>query len=141
MVQFSPEGKRIATASEDETDRVWDAQTGLPITEPLKHDKGVVSAQFSPDSQWIATLARDSQMRVWDARSGQPLTDNLKQNENAFSARFTPDGRRIVSASADNTVRIWDVAPTVTNFPEWLLPLAEAVSGEKLDDQSVLQAT
>ena len=39
---FSPDGKRIVTASSDKTARVWDAETGKPIGEPLKgHEGGV----------------------------------------------------------------------------------------------------
>src|ERR1035438_1422347 len=44
--QFSPDGKRIVTASGDHTARVWDAQTGQPLTELMKHEWGVSSAQF-----------------------------------------------------------------------------------------------
>ena len=33
---FSPDGKRIVTASSDNTARVWDAESGKPLGEPLK---------------------------------------------------------------------------------------------------------
>ena len=46
--QFSPDGKRIVTASQDNTARVWDAQTGQPLTEPMKHDTGCVQRNSVP---------------------------------------------------------------------------------------------
>ena len=79
--QFSPDGKRIVTASQDKTARVWDAQSGQPLTEPLKHDNKVNSAQFSPDGKRIVTASDDNTARVWDAQSGQPLTEPLKHDE------------------------------------------------------------
>ena len=55
---FSPDGKRIVTASSDKTARVWDAATGQPIGEPLKgHDDAVSSAAFSPDGTRIVTAS------------------------------------------------------------------------------------
>jgi WD40 repeat protein len=47
--EFSPDGRRAVTASDDDTARLWDTATGKPIGEPMKHDKAVASAQFSPD--------------------------------------------------------------------------------------------
>ena len=74
--QFSPDGKRIVTVSEDHTVRVWDAKTGQPLTEPLKHNDWVSYSQFSPDGKRIHTASGDTS-RVWDAQTGQPLTEPL----------------------------------------------------------------
>jgi eukaryotic-like serine/threonine-protein kinase len=106
--QFSPDGKHVVTASNDHTARVWDAQTGQPLTEPLKHGDLVMSAQFSPDGKRVLTASWDNTARVWDAHTGQPLTEPLKHEDHVSSAQFSPDGRRIVSASFDNTARAWD---------------------------------
>src|SRR5215510_6524018 len=64
---FSPDGKRIVTASEDRTARLWDAETGRPIGDPLRgHGHQVWSAVFSPDGTRIVTASRDKTARVWD---------------------------------------------------------------------------
>ena len=55
--QFSPDGQRVVTASEDRTARLWDAVTGKAIGEPMKHDGAVYSAQFSPDGQRVVTAS------------------------------------------------------------------------------------
>src|SRR5262249_50010673 len=46
---FSPDGRRTLTASADKTARLWDAATGAPIGEPMRHEDEVVDAVFSPD--------------------------------------------------------------------------------------------
>ena len=55
--QFSPDGQRVVTASEDKTARLWDAASGKPIGEPMKHEGAVCSAQFSPDGQRVVTAS------------------------------------------------------------------------------------
>jgi Tol biopolymer transport system component len=109
---FSPDGKRIVTASLDRTARVWDAATGQPIGEPLKgHTNWVISAAFSPDGSRIVTASEDKTARVWDATTDQPIGGPLKgHGEAVWGAAFSPDGKRIVTASDDNTARIWDTA-------------------------------
>ena len=75
--QFSPDGKRLVTGSSDAA-RVWDAQTGKPLTEPMKHNDAVNSAQFSPDGKQIVTASSDNTARVWDAQTSKPLTEPMK---------------------------------------------------------------
>ena len=71
---FSPDGKRIVTASGDKTARIWDAATGKPIGEPLTgHDGSVSSAAFSPDGKRIVTASEDKTARIWDAATGEPI--------------------------------------------------------------------
>ena len=106
-VQFSPDGSRIVTASRDGTARVWDAQSGRPLTEPMKHGGVVNSAGFSPDGKLIATASWDNSARVWEARTGQPLTEPMKHEGWVSLAQFSPDGKRIVTASL-GTARVWD---------------------------------
>ena len=137
--QFSPDGKRIVTASWDKTARVWDAQSGQPLTEPLKCNGSVQSAQFSPDGKRIVTASGDG-ARVWDAQTGQPLTEPLKHNRGVSSAQFSPDGKRIVTAGGDGA-RVWDLAPTRARFPDWLFQLSEALSGQVLNQQGILEPT
>ncbi|MCX6847870.1 MAG: TIR domain-containing protein, partial [Verrucomicrobia bacterium] len=108
--QFSADGTRIVTASDDKTARVWDAASGKPLGEPLRHEANVFSAQFSPDGTRIVTASWDNTAKVWDASSGSPLGEPLRHKAIVVSAQFSADGTRIVTASGDNTARVWDVA-------------------------------
>jgi hypothetical protein len=55
------------TVLQDKTARLWDAVSGEPIGEPMKHEDVVNSAQFSPDGQRIVTASWDKTARLWDA--------------------------------------------------------------------------
>jgi tetratricopeptide (TPR) repeat protein len=79
---FSPDGKRIVTASADETVRLWDAATGKPIAEPLRgHDDVMQSAAFSPDGKRIVTASRDGTARLWEIFSdAQSYVQHAKMN-------------------------------------------------------------
>jgi WD40 repeat protein/tetratricopeptide (TPR) repeat protein len=112
---FSPDGKRIVTASDDKTARLWDAETGRQIGAPLLGHKGAVeSAAFSPDGKRIVTASTDGSARLWDAETHQQIGAPLVGSESYMtSAAFSPDGKRIVTASAspngeDDTARLWD---------------------------------
>jgi WD40 repeat protein len=138
---FSPDGKRILTSSWDNTARLWDAQTGLRIAEPMKHSDVIVAAEFSPDGKRILTASHDGSARIWDVQTGQPLTEPMKQRSALLSARWSPDGKRVATASFDDTARVWDVGPNPSKYPDWLLQLSEAISGQVFNNQAVLEPT
>jgi WD40 repeat protein len=66
-VDWSPDGLRIVTASDDHTVRVWDAEHGTELALIGIHQNGVNNAVWSPDGQRIATASRDRTARVWKA--------------------------------------------------------------------------
>jgi WD40 repeat protein len=106
-VEWSPDGKRIVTASEDKTARVWNADgSGAPLD--LKgHDGAVARAVWSPEGSRIVTASADKTARVWNAGgTGDPVILDGHQ-DSVLSAAWSPDGKRIVTASADKTARVW----------------------------------
>ena len=96
-VSFSPDGKYIATASGDQTARLWDV-TGKLIQEFKGHQNAVGSVNFSPDGKYIATASTDKTARLWDL-TGKQIQVFKGHQEGVFSVSFSPDGKYIATAS------------------------------------------
>lgn len=107
-VAFSPDSKRIATASFDNTARIWEARSGKEVARLAGHQDTVWSVDYSPDGGRLATAGGDGTARVWDAYSGQEIARTEGHAERIWSAEFSPDGSRLATASDDGTARVWD---------------------------------
>jgi WD40 repeat protein/serine/threonine protein kinase len=108
-VSFSPDGRRLASASYDQTVRISDAATGKELLTLKGHASPVNSVSFSPDGRRLASASPDGTVRVWDAATGKELLTLKGHTDGAFGVSFSPDGRRLASAG-DQAVRIWDAA-------------------------------
>lgn len=109
VASFSPDGRKVVTASWGNTARLWDASTGKPLG-PMYYEEDIWSASFSPDSRRVVTASMKGTARLWDASAGKPkpLGEAMLHNKGVRDARFSPDGWRVVTASNDETARLWD---------------------------------
>jgi WD40 repeat protein len=110
---FSPNGRRIAFGSLDQTVTVCDAVNGGKLLDFAGHISGVTSIVFSPDGTRIASAsgAKDSSkgdVKVWESATGRELLSLRGHTSGVHAVAFSPDGKRLASAGHDRTIRLWD---------------------------------
>jgi WD40 repeat protein len=113
--EFSHDGCKIVTTSEDNTARIWDAESGRAFGTAFDHAAAVTFSRFSRDNRKLITAGADGSGRVWDLQSHAEITPPLRHSAPVSFADFSPDGRLLVTASEDKTARVWNAA---TGLPE-----------------------
>jgi len=117
---FSPDGRYLASTSNDETVRVWEVATGQVVRRLKGREIGWESVAFSPDGQYLASGGGFT-IQLWEFATGQEMhlvrmevggfMDTLARGKpRVRSVTFSPDGQYLAWGSGDGTVRLWDVA-------------------------------
>ena len=105
-VAWSPNGRRIASGSEDV--QVWDAADGGHVFTYRGHSDYVHAVAWSPDGRRIASGSNDTTVQVWDAADGSHVFTYRGHSSILEAVKWSPDGRRIASGGDDQTVQVWD---------------------------------
>lgn len=120
-LDYSSDGRYIASGSGDRTVRLWDIQQNQCLLR-LSIEDGVTTVAISPDNRFLAAGSLDKSVRVWDIQSGNLLErleeagGNSGHKDSVYSVAFAPQSRELVSGSLDRTIRMWELQPHYGNM-------------------------
>ena len=107
-VAFSPNGNMLASASWDQTVRLWNVNTGRLLHTLTGHTNEVMSVAFSPDGNTLASGSWDGTIRLWNPRTGKLKRMLTEHAGGVASVAFSPDSNTLASGNADRTIRLWN---------------------------------
>ncbi len=107
-VDYSSDGRRLATAGSDTTARVWDAQTGKELLSLHGHSGWVNDIAFSPDGRTLVTASEDASARIWDSQTGEELFSIIGTHA-FYSLAIRPDSKQLALTSADGRISLWNI--------------------------------
>lgn len=108
-VAFHPSGRSLASASYDQTWRLWDVERGDCLLEQEGHSHEVYALAFQEDGALLGTGGLDAIGRVWDLRTGKTAMVLDGHVRDILAIDFAPNGHQVATGSNDDTVRIWDM--------------------------------
>ncbi|KAF8446733.1 WD40-repeat-containing domain protein [Terfezia claveryi] len=112
FLQFSHDGTRLASASQDSSVIVWDTQTWEPIHTLREHPSAVTYVQWSPDDLKLLTATAEKKAMIWDSHSGQCILTIDAHKMRVICCAWAPDGQSFVTGSDDKDLTVWNLQGT-----------------------------
>ena len=107
-MMFSPDGKFVASGSDDHAICIWDVEMGQIAAGPFEDQDEINSIAFSPDGKRV--VSGSGEIRIWDIETGQILPISFTgHRDRVYSVAFSPDGQHVASGSYNTPIRVWDI--------------------------------
>jgi len=121
LVSFSPDGRLLATASSDNTVKLWDPQSGSLKQTMSGHSDGVKAISFLDDGRTILTVDGANTLRSWESGTGKLKKTVEDFQESLWGVQLTGNGKALATGTSNRkAIRIVDPTSgaTLRNLPE-----------------------
>ncbi|PXF40368.1 putative U3 small nucleolar RNA-associated protein 13 [Gracilariopsis chorda] len=136
-VAVSPDGRIVASGSQDRSVKLWDASDGVLLKKCTGHRRGVWAVQFSTVDRIVASCSGDATVRLWNVADGTCLRTMQGHLSGVLKAVFISSGTQLASAGADGLMKLWNVrdgecCATFDGHEDRVWALAAVEDGEKV---------
>jgi eukaryotic-like serine/threonine-protein kinase len=108
-VAWSPDGKLIASASDDQTVQICDAKTGATSLTYRGHSAEVYAVAWSPNGQYIASAGADKTVQIWNVANGDTIRTFKGHSDQVNAVSWSSNSNLVASGSDDHTVQVWSI--------------------------------
>jgi hypothetical protein len=108
-IAFSPDGRSLATASNDKAVRIWSLDSSSVVESHQLHPEEPLAVAWSPRGDLVASAGRDWTIHLWSTKEKREVRALVGHEKDVEALAFSPAGNVLVSGSADGTVRFWHV--------------------------------
>ena len=108
---FAANSDLLFSASNDNSVRVWNLQTGETIHHLTGHEKGISSIALSPDEAYLLSGSYDGTIKLWDWINDECIATFEDQRSEVNAVAFHPEGNLFVGGYADQIIRVWEMKP------------------------------
>ncbi|MFN0216592.1 MAG: WD40 repeat domain-containing protein [Saprospiraceae bacterium] len=140
-VAFSPDGKLLASASEDGTVKLWQLPEATLVKTLAEHFDSIESVAFSSDGKMLVLASGDELISLWQMPEATLAKNLIGHSDDVFSVALSPDDKLLASASEDYTVKLWQLPEgilikTLTEHSEDVQSVAFSPDGKLLASAS-----
>ena len=108
-VCFAPDGRTLASGSDDQTVRIWDVDGQRCIAVLEGHRHAVFGLSYRGDGALLASAGGGGEIKLWDVAQHRNVANIARNNETVFGVHLAADGQTLTSWGNDKRVTRWDL--------------------------------